>query len=254
MIFGYVLGCLASILLWRFNRQKIISGVNYLLKNTIKNKLLIQSVQLAIILLLCYCFSLINNKNAGNFLTAFLVIDISNAERKNLKKREKVKFYDSISLLSKAIVCGFVAPLMYILLINNNWAIFYMLLYNFAVNEKYTFIEIIFNVMNILPALMVDGILYIIYIARNKTADIDFKGDFLINVFVRPLLNLDIMAAYIESVNFYFYYKDENTDYLKSYGEYSNKIDEVCIKDYLCIVYSICIFFFVIFYVLKNWA
>lgn len=252
MIFGYVFGCLASIILWGLDRQNIISYINYIFKKCFKSKLLIQIVEVILIILICYGFSLLKNRNISNFLTAFIVIDISNAERKNLKKREKVKFYDSISLLSKAIVCGFIAPLMYILLFNNLWAIFYMLLYNFAINKRYIFLDIIFSAMNIFPALVADGVLYVIYIVKNKTVDVDFKGDFIVNMFIRPLLNVDVLAAYVESVNFYYHYKDGDTDYLKSYGEYSNKIDDACIKDYLCVVYSICIFCFVLFYVLKS--
>ena len=39
--------------------------------------------------------------------------------------------------------------------------------------------------------------------------------------------------------------------YLKSYGEYNNKIDDVCIKDYLSLSYSICFILFTAILVLQ---
>ncbi len=66
-----------------------------------------------------------------------------------------------------------------------------------------------------------------------------------------PLLNVNILAAYIESVNFYFYYHENNMHYLKSYGDYNNKIDDVCIKDYISISYSICFIVFTMFVALE---
>jgi hypothetical protein len=69
---------------------------------------------------------------------------------------------------------------------------------------------------------------------------------------MRPLLNVDILGAYVESVNFYYLHSSKNTDYLKSYGEYTKKIDDVCIKDYLSIGYGICLIIFIIFFILMK--
>lgn len=187
-----------------------------------------------------------------NAVAAFLVIDISNTERKNLKKRIKVYFYDSLSIISRAIVCGFTAPLLFTLFFGNSTGIMYALIYNIALDDDYEFFKIIFNVLIIVPAIIVQIFIYIIYLCRNKKIFIDFKGDYIINCFIHPLLNVDIMAAYIESVNFYFYYNGKDMEYLKSYGDYKNKIDDVCIKDYLSITYGICTVIFIIFLVLLN--
>jgi len=90
--------------------------------------------------------------------------------------------------------------------------------------------------------------LYIVYVVRNKTFKINFKGDFFINVFTNPLLNIYILAAYIESVNFY-YIEDKGVHYLKSYGVYQGKIDDLCVKDFLTVIYGVCFIYYVIFWI-----
>ncbi|WP_027624810.1 hypothetical protein [Clostridium lundense] len=177
-----------------------------------------------------------------------MVIDISNTEKKNLNKKEKVHFYDSISIISRSIVCGFVAPLLYILLFGNIGAIVYTFVYNISLQNNIKLFNYLFNIITILPAALSQLFLYIIYITRNKKFSIDFKGDYITNLYKKPLLNVDILAAYVESVNFYHYFSDKNTDYLKSYGDYKNKINNICIKDYLSIAYAICMINFIIFF------
>ncbi len=102
--------------------------------------------------------------------------------------------------------------------------------------------------LNIIPTLIGGMFLYIVYIIRNKTFKINFKGDFLKNLFTNPLLNIYIFAAYIESVNFY-YIEDKGVHYLKSYGVYQGKIDDLCVKDFLTVIYGVCFIFFVIFWI-----
>jgi hypothetical protein len=177
------------------------------------------------------------------------VIDISNTENKNLKQREKVHFYDSISLISRSMVCGFIAPLSLVIFLGNIYGVAYMLIYNVSIAAyDLDVFRIIFVVLTIVPAMVAEAFLYFVYLCRNKRTFIDFKGDYFINLIIRPLLNVDILGAYVESVNFYYLYNSKNTDYLKSYGEYTKKIDEVCVKDYLSIGYGICLVMFIIFF------
>lgn len=248
---GYIVGCLVSIMLWRVDRQNIFYKINTFLEKILRNKLFIKILYIFIIISICLLISQIRYLELNNFITAFLVIDISNTEKKNLKQKEKFKFYDSISIISRAVVCGFIAPLLIIILLGNIYGIAYMLIYNISlVYEELDGFKILFTISTIFPALIVEILLYIVYLCRNKKSKIDFKGDYLINCFVRPLLNVDILGAYIESVNFYYLYSSKNTDYLKSYGEYTKKIDEISVKDYLSIAYGICLIFFVIFYIM----
>lgn len=248
---GYVVGCLASIVLWKIDRQNLFYRLNRLFYKTINNKLLLQIVYIIIILFICFLIYNIKPEELNNFITAFLVIDISNTEKKNLKQREKVKFYDSISIISRAVVCGFIAPLLFIMALGNIYGIAYMFIYNISfLEEELEIFRYLFIILTIIPAIAAEIFMYIVYLCRNKKSAIDFKGDYLINTFMRPLLNVDILGAYIESVNFYYMYSSKNTDYLKSYGEYSRKIDEVCVKDYLGIGYGICLIFFTIFYII----
>jgi hypothetical protein len=183
-----------------------------------------------------------------NFITAFWVLDISNSERKNLKIDNRMHFYDTISVISKSLVSGFAAPLMYILILGNYAAIAYSIIFNLAEEEDYRLLKVLRNILTIIPSIFIQLILYIIYICRNRSFKVDFGGDYIRNTIKFPILNTDILAAYIESVNFYMYRNYRGMYYLKSYGKYSNKIDKVCIKDYLSICYSICLVLFIIFF------
>ncbi len=145
-------------------------------------------------------------------------------------------------------ICGFLAPLIYILIIGNGGGVIYTLIYYISDDESLKFINGILNVLNIIPTLIGGMFLYIVYIIRNKTFKINFKGDFLKNLFTNPLLNIYIFAAYIESVNFY-YIEDKGVHYLKSYGVYQGKIDDLCVKDFLTVIYGVCFIFFVIFWI-----
>lgn len=189
----------------------------------------------------------IKSNEVFNAITTFIVIDISNTERKNLNHTEKKYFYDTISTISRALVCGFIAPLFYIVVMGNNASIMFTLLCIFTLDEDLSIMKMCRNIAIILPSLLAEAFIYIIYIFRNKKVKINFKGDYINNFWKIPLLNLDILAAYIESVNFYFHYNSNNMHYLKSYGEYAGKIDNGCVKDYLSVSYSICFILFTAF-------
>jgi hypothetical protein len=247
---GYILGCLASLLAWKLDRQNLFYLFNKAITKFIKSRILLQVFYALIILAVCFILNQLMIKEVNNFITAFLVIDISNTERKNLKQRERVHFYDSISLISRAVVCGFIAPLLFVVFLGNIYGIAYMLIYNVSIVAcEVDVFKTIFIVSTIVPAIIAEVFLYFIYFCRNKRTYIDFKGDYFINLILRPLLNVDILGAYVESVNFYYLYSSRNTDYLKSYGEYTKKIDEVCVKDYLSIGYGICLIMFIIFFI-----
>jgi hypothetical protein len=250
---GYVLGCLTSIILWKLDRQKIYAFIHKNLSSLLKNNVMVQLIYLIISAMVFMIFIRFNKNEFFNALTAFIVIDISNTERKNIKLKERFQFYESISTISRAIVCGFIAPLFYIVLFGNAFAVLYALIYNiYMLYEEFDYLKVIFTLFSIVPAVIAEMFLYVVYICRNKKARIDFKGDYLANVFMRPLLNVDIMGAYIESVNFYYYFSSNNTDYIKSYGEYSKKVDSACVKDYLSIGYGICILIFLVFFILMK--
>lgn len=239
-----------SIVLWNIDRQKIFSAVNDKVRIKIENRILFQVLIFVLLTAVLLLTMLIHKSELFNCVTAFLVIDISNTENKNLKFKEKINFYDSISAISCSLICGFIAPLLYIAILGNNAAIIYMLLYNSSkVNSDCYVLERVLAVFNLIPALIAELFLLIINAFRNKLKKIDFKGDFFANCFVRPLLNADILAANIEAVNFYFYYNENDMKYIKSYGSYNKKIDEMCIKDYLGISYSISIIIFIIFFI-----
>ena len=248
---GYIIGCLFSILLWRLDRQRIFDFINVKLKNKIKNIYVVQFSYIFLIFIICLGLIFIKNNQVYNAITAFMVIDISNTERKNLKSNEKKHFYDTISTISRALICGFITPLFLIIMFGNGLAIVFAILYNLSADEDLFILGFIVSIANIIPSMMAEVFLYIIYVFRNRKLKVKFKGDYTSNLFIVPLLNVDILAAFIESVNFYSYHKGNNMHYLKCYGDYNNKIDNVCIKDYLSISYSICFIVFIVFLVIQ---
>lgn len=254
---GYVIGCLLSILLWKLDRQRLFNFVNMKFKKKIKNLYVVQFLYLCAVIAIFIGLTFMANtffiksNEIYNAITAFLVIDISNTERKNLNHTEKKHFYDTISTISRALICGFIAPLFYVIVLGNGVAIAFTLLYNMSLDENFNIIGLLLAIANIIPSLIAEMFLYVIYVCRNKNIKVNFKGDYVSNLFKTPLLNVDIFAAYIESVNFYFHSNGNNMHYLKSYGDYNNKIDAVCIKDYLSISYSICFILFTVFVLLQ---
>jgi len=248
---GYVFGCLFSILLWRLDRQGLFNLINIKLRKKIKNIYVVQFLYFLAVAAIYIGLTLIKTSEVLNAITAFIIIDISNTERKNLNHTERKHFYDTLSTISRSLVCGFIAPLFYIIIFGNGAAIVFTIIFNLCLDEELNILGICFNIATIIPALVAEAFLYAIYVFKNKNFKIKFKGDYISNLWRTPLLNVDILAAYIESVNFYFHYNGNNMHYLKSYGEYNNKIDDSCIKDYLSISYFICFILFITILFLK---
>jgi len=248
---GYLVGCLLSILLWKLDRQRLFNIINLNIKKKINNVYVVQFLYLCVAIFICMVLILIKNNQVYNAITAFMVIDISNTERKNLNHTEKKHFYDTIWIISRALICGFITPLFYIIILGNGAGIVFTLLYNLSLDEDLNIIGKFVSIASIIPSVIAEIFLYIIYVLRNRNIKIQFNGDYFSNLWEIPLLNVNILAAYIESVNFYFYYQGNNIHYIKGYGDYNNKIDDVCIKDYISISYSICFIVFTMFVALE---
>ena len=253
MDIGYAAGCLFSILLWKIDRQNIFTRLNKVLVKHFKNNIIITLFYLFVFVTLFYLLNKVLKlqkpySEIYNGITTFIAIDVSNTERKNLNRKDKIYFYNSISCITRSLVCGFIAPILYILLFGNAFGIVYMLIYNVSEQKDYRLIRGLNTTLNIIPALITQGSLYIVYMYTHRRVHFEQKIDYKENSFSRPLLNVDVIAAYIEDVNFYYYYTKDYVNYMKSYGNSSNKIDEKCIKNYLSIEYGICILIFVCFY------
>lgn len=243
-----MIGCLLSVLLWKFDRQQFIKKMDKILESIIHNRTAIQIAYILITVFLTIILKKVESGEIYNGVTAFLVIDISNTERKNLNLSKKVDFYNSISTVTRAGICGFIAPLFYIIILGNYFGIIYMLVYNIRFNDDNKLFVWIWTILTIIPSLIMEIFLYVIYIVLNRQLKIDFKGEYCINTLTNPLLNVNILAAYVVGINFYYYYNSKNLNYFKSYGKYRNKIEYEDIKNYLSISYVNCIMTFVIFY------
>lgn len=217
------------------------------------NKKIKLIIYLSVLFLFIANIYLYNNTLIFNLLTILFVIDVKNYSNEITKSKSKIKLYNLMSSISKSLVLGFVAPVFLILLLGNNVAFLFSILYKINKKFKFRIINCIINLIAILPCFITEIFVYIVIVIRNKTGKINFKGDFIYNSLFNPLLNLSIMSAYMESVNFYYHYKYSNKDSLKYYGNYKYKIDTLCVKDYLSITYGIAFILFAIFLFLLNY-
>lgn len=247
MITGYILGCLLSVLLWRFDKQRIFFMLNSNLSKILKNKIIIQLIYLILVTIVCIALSFLKNDFVYNAIIGFIVIDISSTERENLLNNDEISFYNSISTVSKSLINGFIGPLFYIIIGGNPLGIAFTLICNLNLTDDYSILNLVDTIFSIVPAIISNFLLYVIYIIKFRKLRIDFKRDFLINSIARPRLNMDILAANIESVHFYTHFNKNSGAYIKSYGGPNNKINAVCIREYIKIIYGICTLFFIAF-------
>lgn len=256
------MGCLLSVFLWNIDRGKIFKKIDSGISNLTGSKAFTEFIWIMLITLICVLFFFLEKITEGDtvakeiisFIVFFMFIDISNADSKNIKNKEDKKlFYNTVALISISVLCGFVGVLFYTLVIGNFAAVFFGVVCNISkISKEYRVIDYICCIIMIIPAAILNIFMYLIYVCRNKTFKINFNGDFLSNFFRNPLLNINIFAAYIESINFYYYCDNNGVSHLKSYGKYKSKIDKLCIKDYLSIGYFMCLIFFMIFFILLR--
>jgi hypothetical protein len=241
---GYVLGCLFSILFRKIDKFKLMEGIYSKSKKIIKSDIFFIILLTLFFAALRYTFLLVPNEEINNFITFILCIDISNTEFINLKTYGNRNFYNSISTITKSLVGGFIGPILYTGLFGNYFGVLFYIIFltNDLIDNK--FINFITKILNVIPSLLAGLIFYTIYIIRNKTFKIDFKGDFFINFFLNPLLNLNIIAANLESINFYYLNKENN---LKNYVNGKQNIDSICIKEFLNYTYFVCLLSFLVF-------
>lgn len=272
---GYLFGGTLSLLLYKFDRKHIISTFRCRLGTKIKNKKALDGVYLLITIAMAALIYFTPDSEAVNGIVAFMVLELegalgkkranslnrSNGENKNLSKKRKIisknisdrkVFYETLTSLGKALIGSFITPLLIIIFLGNAAAIIYGMLYFYFDELTCGLGEKVLNLIFIFPSLIGDGLLYLVYICRNKTFKISFKGEFFQNLLYMPLLNVYVLGAYIETVNFYYFENYEVVHYIKSYGVYQGKVDEVATRDLVTIIYGVAGVIFIIFIVLIN--
>lgn len=254
---GYLFGGTLSLLLYKFDRKHVALTVKSLMESKFKNRKAIDGIYFLLTIIVAVAVHLIPESEAINGMVIFYVLEISGAERgirdklsKNISERKI--FYNKLFLLGKSLVGSFITPLMIIIFLGNAPAIAYGMIYFFVNELDYRWSKKIGNILFIIPSLIGDGLLYLVYICRNRTFKISFKGEFFQNLLYMPLLNIYILGAYIETVNFYYIENYEVVHYLRSYGGYQGKIDEVATKDLVTIIYGVAGAAFILFIILIN--
>lgn len=265
---GYLLGGTLSLLLYKIDRRHMLATLKLVLKSKVKNEKVMDAIYLIFTVLVATIVYLIPESEGINGMVAFAVLEIlgltkqlqpkqlqakqfqGNNFRKNISERKV--FYSTVFLLGKSYVGTFITPLLIILIFGNAPAIVYGMIYFYFDELNCGWGEKILNIIFIIPSLIGDGLLYLVYICRNKTLKISFKGEFFQNLLYMPLLNIYILSAYIETVNFYHIENYEVVHYLRSYGRYNGKIDEVAIKDLVTIIYGVAGAAFILFIIFIN--
>lgn len=251
---GYLLGGVMSLVLYRVNRRQMVSLFKLWLESSIKNKFILQLAFIGTILLINLIIFFIPENEFINGVVAFAILEINGTTRGiNCKNSDDRKyFYNTLVIIGKSFIGSFVAPLIIILLFGNATAVAYGLLYYLIDDAEFPLGEKLLNILYIVPSIIGDGLLYVVYIFRNKTMKIKFKGEFFHNIIYMPLLNIYILGAYIESVNFYYIENRKVVHYLRSYGGYQSKIDDIAIKDLITIIYGVAGIAFIIFLIIIN--
>ncbi|AWZ48217.1 hypothetical protein C3495_05030 [Clostridiaceae bacterium 14S0207] len=244
---GYTLGCLMSILLWNFNRENLYI---YIPKKIRRNKVLSLDFILIytfFILGIMFLLRFILPKEMYNFLVGFLVIDFSTKEKENINVCRGKNLEEGIFNISEAVICGFIAPLFYIMLFGNLVGILYLQLKILGSIYNNEILNSIIKILNLVPSIIAESLLLIINIPKIKIKDKIFNGEYISNLFVNPLLNLDILASKIYEFNFYYYTRIKNTTYVKSYGSTNCKVKKDAIKEYQKHAYLCCLIYFIFF-------
>lgn len=251
---GYLFGGVISLIFYRVNRREWISLLRWYLEERIKNRKLLIGAYIGIIALITFIMREVPESELVNGLVAFGVLEIAGTSRGiNCKNSDDRKyFYNTLIILGKSFVGSFLTPLTIIVFFGNIAGVAYGLLYFLSDDLDFSLGKKLLNIIYIIPSLMGYGLLYLVYIFRNKTMKIDFKGEFFQNLLDMPLLNIYILGAYIESVNFYYIEHREVVHYLRSYGEYQEKIDDIAIKDLVTIFYGLAGVAFIIFIIIIN--
>lgn len=245
---GYSFGCLLSILMWNFDREK---NIEKLLKYIKKGENVSWIDYFLFSVLFVTLFSILElffSKEVYNFLTIFLVINFSSTEKKNVNICRGKVLDEGIFNISSATVCGFIAPLFYIMLFHNIIGVIYVILIMGNSNFENKYLNNLVKTLNVIPTIIAQVLLSICNIGKIKEIKGVFNKQYMKNILINPLLNLDILASHFYNFNFYYYTKINGNTYIKSYGaNKGKKINEEAIKDYQKCAYTCCFIFFVVF-------
>lgn len=252
---GYIIGCVLSLSLVDFNRSKIINSISSFLIKLFKKTTYVQLLYLIIVSLIVLLLKNVGYTELYNIITGFLVVDLCNITITKNSNKTKKKFYNTVHHITTSTVCGFIAPFFYIYIFRNNiFGIAFMLIYNISLNKEFKLLNEIRNILIIIPCIIMDLLLYTVYLFTNRKTYINFKGDFLRNLFFNPTLNIDIIASHIQFINYYYFYQDTNLQHIKSYGNYkSSSVSISNVKTYLTVSYSICCFMFSLYIIIMYY-
>ena len=143
---GYTLGCLLSILLWSLKRSTVFNKIEEIGHRFHKGKIFVYLLYLIMMIAGVWFFLTFKNEWTS-FLIAFMVVDISNSEKNNINASE-LKFHKTIALNCKALVCGFVAPLFYILIFGNYMGFIYTLVFHISEQGNYRMLTYLLNILS----------------------------------------------------------------------------------------------------------
>lgn len=253
MNIGFMIGCFISIIFWGIDREKALNNILQKVngRGTYKFMKVVHAIFIGCMVGLTFYverYVILENKLLKELLGAIIgiiVIDISNADKKSIKSEgDKKYFCDTISLVSRGITCGFIGPIIYVNTFGMYFALLYSMIYHYVLVHKVGLINRLKNLLDIIPSMLAIICLYFVYIFRYKNVYLSFKGDFLKNIFLNPLLNVDILGAYVQGVGFYSY-QQEATAFIKAYGKFQRKIDRECVVNYISLAYIICLLVFV---------
>ncbi len=261
---GYILGILISFLFARFNKKLFIHKIQFLFYKLFNKKeiyeiiLVLYIIIISIIIsLLCITINKFNSQsnitlikqfNFYNFFTMLLLLNFSFAEKLILKSNDE-NCHKFISLISRSLVLGFIAPLLYIGIFNNFIALVICFLLSLDV-KKTTYIKYLYNFLCILPSVITSIFLIFILVITKKINQLNFKNMFLKNFLIDPLINVEIIMITLQGTFLIIDYKEVASCKLIKYGTNKN-IGKNDLYWLLTKSYIVCILSFIIFLIIK---
>lgn len=263
---SYILGILLSFMLFKFDRKNLILKLKKMIVRRFKNTYIRELLILLCILVSSYVlfyftdklttiwdsksFPYIGHINFSNIIAMVLLIDFSYTEKIILKWDDSSYCHELIKSLSSSLTFGFVAPLIFLSLTNNFWALVFCS-FMILTPRSLLITGLMYKILAFLPCTLVILCIYILLAVTGKLkSSLSYKGMFIKNLYFDPMINIYISVAFLMGTFMIIDYQNIYDHRVVKYGLNRN-IKKVNLYTLLTKSYLICILNFLIFLVLE---
>lgn len=262
---SYIIGILFSFILVKFDKKVFLHKIQSAIEKKFRTSYLYEIVfcictviMAAAIFIIGYClnrffhsFSIVFLKNIDfyNILAVFFLLDFSSTESLAMKCDSSDQFNSVIKSISSSVTFGFIAPLLYIGVFGNFFAIIICLILS-SKNENTGIIRSLYRLFAVPPSILAMIIISLLLLVTNRYRSVSFKSMFFTNLFLDPILNIYILIAALMDTFMIIDYKNIYDNRVVKYGSNRN-IEQLNLYWLLAKSYIICSFMFIIFVLIK---